>query len=217
MKNGITVKTHKNGVILTIPLHPDVVIPLASEEATELGGMLTRAAIVANSYKPEEPLTEEEAIISVDDTLYIYTDGACSGNPGPGASAYLIKDDAGDEVSKGVKVIDTETTNQRTELGAAILALQDVYKKGINGCRIVLYSDSEYLVNGITKWLDGWKQKGWKTASKKPVSNTDLWTKLDKFNHLYPITWVWVKGHDGHPENELVDKMAQDACPKIKR
>lgn len=151
--------------------------------------------------------------------LYIYTDGACSGNPGPGAAAYLIKSGNGTEVTRRVVVSDdATTTNQAQELLAAIYSLEDAKLRGVpKHCAITLYSDSEYVVKGITEWIVGWKKRGWRTASKQSVKNQLLWHRLDELTQALTVEWEWVRGHDGHTENEIVDTMAQDACPKIQR
>ena len=133
--------------------------------------------------------------------VYLYTDGACSGNPGPGGWACLLKyNEAQKEISGGAK----ETTNNQMELTAVIEGLSLLKKP----CEVELFTDSKYVLEGATKWLAGWIQKGWKKADKKPVLNRDLWEKLIPLFDKHTITWHWVKGHAGHPENERVDTMA---------
>ncbi len=133
--------------------------------------------------------------------VYLYTDGACSGNPGPGGWACLLKyKEHTKEISGGAK----ETTNNQMELTAVIEGLSLLKKP----CEIELFTDSKYVLEGATKWLEGWIQKGWKKADKKPVLNRDLWEKLIPLFEKHTITWHWVKGHAGHPENERVDAMA---------
>lgn len=133
--------------------------------------------------------------------VFLYTDGACSGNPGPGGWACLLKyNDAQKEISGGAKI----TTNNQMELTAVIEGLSLLKKP----CEVELFTDSKYVLEGATKWLDGWIQKGWKKADKKPVLNRDLWEKLIPLFQKHTITWHWVKGHAGHPENERVDTMA---------
>lgn len=150
------------------------------------------------------------------DAINIYTDGACSGNPGPGAAAFMIK--AGDKVvAQCVEVCEETTTNIRMELIAVINALTYALDHGFLQSKITLYSDSEYVVNGITKWITNWKTNGWRNAAKKPVANSMLWQDLDALNIQLDVEWLWVRGHNGHPENEIVDTMAQDACPKVQR
>ena len=136
----------------------------------------------------------------------IYTDGACSGNPGPGGwGAILVFKTERKELSGG----ETLTTNNRMELMAAIGALEALKR----ACDVHLYTDSMYLKDGITKWIDGWKKKGWKTADKKPVKNIDLWQRLDAARAHHKISWRWVRGHDGHEMNELADALARSAIP----
>lgn len=134
-------------------------------------------------------------------TLTIYTDGACKGNPGPGGWGALIQAN-GDEVELfgGEKV----TTNNRMELTAVIEALTAVPKR----CDINLWTDSQYVKNGIEKWIHSWKKNGWKTAAKKPVANDDLWKQLDEAVQKHNIKWNWVKGHAGHEGNERADQLA---------
>jgi ribonuclease HI len=125
----------------------------------------------------------------------IYTDGACSGNPGPGGwAAILTYGDRCKEISGG----EAETTNNRMELTAAISAL-DALK---SASRVELHTDSEYVMKGITQWIHGWKRKGWRTAAGQPVKNADLWQRLDAARQRHQVDWRWVRGHAGHPENE---------------
>ena len=134
--------------------------------------------------------------------LNIYTDGACSGNPGPGGWGALLRFNGHEkELSGG----ETDTTNNRMEMLAAIVALESVTEP----CKINLYTDSTYLKDGITKWIFGWKKNGWRTAAKKPVKNVDLWQRLDEAIKSHDIDWHWVKGHSGHPENERADDLAR--------
>lgn len=137
----------------------------------------------------------------------IYTDGACSGNPGPGGwGAVLRYGDHEKELSGG----ESDTTNNRMEMTAVIEALSALKKP----CHVDLYTDSTYVKDGVTKWMDGWKTKGWKTAAKKPVKNRDLWEKMDLELQKHTIMWHWVKGHAGHPENERADQLATGAIIK---
>ena len=139
----------------------------------------------------------------------IFTDGACSGNPGPGGWGAILKaGTATKELSGGV----SDTTNNRMEMLAAIKALSILKER----CRVVLTTDSQYLRQGITQWIHGWKRNGWKTASKSPVKNKDLWQKLDKLMGEHDVTWEWVKGHAEHPENERCDELARMAIKKLK-
>ena len=138
----------------------------------------------------------------------IYTDGACSGNPGPGGWGVLIKiDNENIELSGG----DRETTNNRMELMAAIKALEEIDKD----YEITLYTDSNYVKDGITSWISNWKKNNWKTASKKDVKNKELWIRLDEAIKDKNISWVWVKGHAGNAGNEQADYLARSALEKL--
>lgn len=140
--------------------------------------------------------------------LIIYTDGACSGNPGPGGwGALLIYGKTEKEMFGGEK----DTTNNRMEMMAAIKALESL-KPHYNG-EIELWTDSKYLKDGITTWIHGWKKRGWKKANKKPVLNVDLWKRLDAVVEGKLINWLWVKGHAGHPGNERADELAGRGVP----
>jgi ribonuclease HI len=133
--------------------------------------------------------------------VVIYTDGACSGNPGPGGwGATMMFGNERREIRGG----EVNTTNNRMELMAAIRALDYIEKQST----IDLHTDSTYVRKGITEWIHGWKRRGWKTAAKKPVKNADLWQELDEARHRHDVTWHWVKGHAGHPENERADELA---------
>ncbi|MEL6872565.1 MAG: ribonuclease HI [Pseudomonadota bacterium] len=139
--------------------------------------------------------------------VVIYTDGACSGNPGPGGwGAILISGAHRKELNGG----EEETTNNRMELTAAITALEALKRPS----DVELWTDSTYVKDGITKWLAGWKRNGWKTAAKKPVKNEDLWRALDAATEPHDIDWRWVKGHAGHPENERADELAREGVPR---
>ncbi len=143
-------------------------------------------------------------------TVHIFTDGACSGNPGPGGWGALIRAGGHEkELSGG----DAHTTNNRMELTAAIRALQALTRP----CKVVLHTDSQYVVKGITEWLPGWKRKGWKNSQNKPVENKELWEELDAATKPHKIDWVWVKGHAGHAENERVDKLAVKESLKFRK
>jgi ribonuclease HI len=140
----------------------------------------------------------------------IYTDGACSGNPGPGGwGAILISGTHRKELSGGEAL----TTNNRMELLAAISALEALKRPS----RVDLHTDSEYVRNGISSWIHGWKKKGWKTAANKPVKNAELWQQLDTARHRHEVHWHWVKGHAGHPENERADELAREGMAPFKR
>jgi ribonuclease HI len=136
------------------------------------------------------------------DRVAIWTDGACSGNPGPGGWGALLRlGDTEKELCGG----ETVTTNNRMELMAAIMALQALKRP----CAVDLYTDSQYVRDGITKWLAGWKRKGWRTATGSAVKNEDLWKRLDEARTAHDVTWHWVRGHAGHVENERVDALAR--------
>ena len=134
----------------------------------------------------------------------IYTDGACSGNPGPGGWGALLRYKG---VEKELAGAEPQTTNNRMEMMAAIAALEALKKPS----RVRLHTDSVYLKDGITTWIHAWKARGWKTAAKKPVKNVDLWQRLEAALAPHDVDWVWIKGHAGHPENERADQLARDA------
>ena len=143
--------------------------------------------------------------------VVIYTDGACSGNPGPGGwAAILTYGDRSKEISGG----EAETTNNRMELTAAISAL-DTLKQA---SRVELHTDSEYVMKGITQWIHGWKRKGWRTAAGQPVKNADLWQQLDAARQRHQVDWRWVRGHAGHDVNERADALARKGmAPFLKK
>ena len=136
--------------------------------------------------------------------IIMYTDGACSGNPGPGGWGVILRYRGTEkELSGGAP----ETTNNRMELTAVIEALKALKRE----CDVVLHTDSRYVMDGVQQWLPNWKQNGWRTSNKKsPVKNVDLWQELDSLLQKHNIRWIWVKGHNGHEENERVDKLARD-------
>lgn len=134
----------------------------------------------------------------------IFTDGACRGNPGPGGWGALLRSQTQEKTLAGAEAA---TTNNRMELFAAIAALEALREP----CQVKLTTDSQYLRQGITEWLANWKRRGWKTASKQPVKNQDLWQRLEQATQTHQIEWHWVKGHSGHYENELVDQLANAA------
>ena len=138
----------------------------------------------------------------------IYTDGSCKGNPGPGGWGVLLRMGGHEkELSGG----EPDTTNNRMEMTAAIRGLEAL----IEPCHVTLYSDSKYVIDGITKWVVGWKKRGWINASKKPVRNADLWHDLIEAELRHEMEWRWVKGHNGHPENERADRLATEAADRI--
>ncbi len=141
-------------------------------------------------------------------SVVIYTDGACRGNPGPGGWAAVLRADETEKVLSGAE---PETTNNRMELMAAIAALEALKRP----CRVSLTTDSEYVRQGVTSWMAGWKRNGWRTAQRKPVKNRDLWERLDAATHTHEIAWHWVKGHSGHEGNERVDQEANFAIDRM--
>ncbi|NDV02126.1 ribonuclease HI [Pseudoroseicyclus tamaricis] len=145
---------------------------------------------------------------------FAYTDGACSGNPGPGGwGALLIAREGGQEVKRReLSGGEPGTTNNRMELMAAISALEALGR----ATKITLVTDSSYVKDGLTKWIHGWKRNGWKTAAKKDVKNAELWQRLDAAAARHEVTWEWVKGHAGHPENERADELARHAMAPYK-
>jgi len=144
------------------------------------------------------------------DLVTIHTDGACSGNPGPGGWGALLEWRGTEKELSGAEA---ETTNNRMELMAAIAALEALKRSS----RVRLVTDSVYVRDGVTKWIHGWKRNGWKTAAKKPVKNEDLWRRLDEAADRHDVTWEWVKGHAGHPENERADALARAAIDTLGR
>jgi ribonuclease HI len=135
-------------------------------------------------------------------TVVIYTDGGCKGNPGPGGWGALLLYQGHEREIWGGEAL---TTNNRMELMAAIVALETLKR----ACRVELYTDSQYLRNGITAWIGGWKARGWKNAENKPVKNADLWQRLDAARQRHEVSWHWVRGHEGHAENERAHDLAQ--------
>ena len=146
--------------------------------------------------------------------LFAYTDGACSGNPGPGGWGVLLVARDGDTVLKEreLKGGEPDTTNNRMELLAAISALEALGRAS----SITLVTDSAYVKNGVTQWIHGWKSNGWRTANRKPVKNVDLWQRLEEAAARHQVTWEWIKGHAGHPENERADELARAGMAPFK-
>ncbi len=147
---------------------------------------------------------------AADDVVDIYTDGACSGNPGPGGWGAVLRFKGRERELNGH---DDPTTNNRMELMAAIAALETLKRP----CRVRLHTDSQYLRDGITRWLADWKARGWRTAAKKPVKNIDLWQRLDAARAPHRVEFIWVRGHSGHPENERADALARAAIDAARR
>jgi ribonuclease HI len=138
----------------------------------------------------------------------IFTDGACRGNPGPGGWGVLLRYRGHEKTLKGGEI---NTTNNRMELMAAILGLESLNRS----CKVVLTTDSKYLRDGIKQWLARWKKNGWKTVTRQPVKNEDLWRRLDQAASKHDIHWKWVKGHSGYPENERADQLANEAIDEL--
>ncbi len=141
-------------------------------------------------------------------TVEIFTDGACKGNPGPGGWGALLRHNGKERTLKGAEA---NTTNNRMELTAAIMALEALTRP----CQVDLYTDSQYLRQGMIEWMGQWKKKGWRNSKKEPVKNADLWQKLDELAMRHQIRWHWVKGHSGHPENEQADALANQAIEEL--
>lgn len=146
--------------------------------------------------------------------FFAYTDGACSGNPGPGGWGVLLQAKDGDRIVKERELSggDAQTTNNRMELMAAISALETLGRPAA----VTVVTDSSYVKDGLTKWIHGWKRNGWKTAAKKPVKNEELWKRLDAAQARHQVSWQWVKGHAGHPENERADELARAGMAPFK-
>lgn len=138
----------------------------------------------------------------------IYTDGACRGNPGPGGWGVVMRYKGTEKTMYGGE---KETTNNRMELMAAIRGLEALNR----GCAVTLVTDSQYVKNGITEWMVKWKRNGWRTAAKKPVKNMDLWQRLDAAIRDHDVSWEWVRGHSGHPENEMADLLANKGIDEL--
>lgn len=146
--------------------------------------------------------------------LFAFTDGACSGNPGPGGWGVVLEARDGEALVKSRELSggEAETTNNRMELMAAIMALEVLERPSV----LTVVTDSVYLKDGITGWIHGWKRNGWKTAAKKPVKNADLWQRLDDARARHDVTWEWIKGHAGHEQNERADKLARAEIKALK-
>ncbi len=147
--------------------------------------------------------------------LYAYTDGACSGNPGPGGWGVLMRAMDGGEIVKQRELSGgaERTTNNQMELMAAISALEALERPA----ELTIITDSTYVKNGVTGWIHGWKKNGWKTSAKKPVKNVELWQRLDAAQARHQVKWEWVKGHAGHPENERADELARAGMAPFKK
>ena len=154
--------------------------------------------------EPTKPDAAEAA-----ETVELFSDGACLGNPGPGGWAALLRYKGNERELAGGELA---TTNNRMEMKAVIEGLNALTRP----CRVVVMTDSQYVQKGITEWITGWKKRGWRTADKKPVKNVDLWQALDEARTPHHVTWFWVKGHAGHVENERVDALARDQAEKFR-
>lgn len=146
--------------------------------------------------------------MNTEQAVEIFTDGACRGNPGPGGWGALLRFNGTEKELYGAEPL---TTNNRMELMAAISALASLKRP----CRVRITTDSKYVLQGITEWLAGWKLKNWKTASRQPVKNVDLWQELDRLATPHQVDWQWVRGHTGHPENERADQLANRAIDEL--
>lgn len=144
-----------------------------------------------------------------EERVAIFTDGACSGNPGPGGWGAILRFRGVEKELNGGELL---TTNNRMEMTAALMALDSLTRR----CAVDLYTDSEYVKKGMTEWLRGWKARGWKTADKKPVKNDDLWRALDAAAARHTVVWHWVRGHAGHPENERADALARAGIDAVR-
>ncbi len=143
------------------------------------------------------------------ETVEIFTDGACKGNPGPGGWGAVLRYRGKEKELWGGE---PETTNNRMELMAAIVALETLKRS----CNVSLTTDSRYVQKGVTEWMENWKRRGWKTANRQPVKNIDLWQRLDKAVARHKVNWYWVRGHTGHPENERADALANRAIEEMR-
>lgn len=142
------------------------------------------------------------------DQVEMFTDGACSGNPGPGGWGTILRAKG---VEKELSGSEAETTNNRMEMMAVIAGLEALQRQ----CQVKITTDSQYVMKGMLEWLPGWKKRNWKTASKQPVKNVDLWQRLEKAAQNHQLEWEWVRGHQGHPENERADQLAVTARENI--
>ncbi len=156
------------------------------------------------------PLNDQTADLAGEERVLLFTDGACSGNPGPGGWAALLRYRTQErELSGG----EPATTNNRMEMLAVIHGLEALKRP----MPVRIYTDSQYVMKGVTAWLAGWKRRGWKTADRQPVKNVDLWQRLETALSRHQVEWQWVRGHDGHPENERVDALARAAIGQNRR
>ena len=145
---------------------------------------------------------------ATDTRVELFTDGACRGNPGPGGWGVLLRYGGHEKTLHGGEL---ETTNNRMELMAAIAGLESLNR----GCKVLLTTDSQYVIKGVQEWMANWKKRNWQTAAKKPVKNKDLWQRLDKAVQEHTVAWEWVRGHTGHPENERADELANQGVDEV--
>jgi ribonuclease HI len=151
----------------------------------------------------------DEGLVSEVSDVDLFTDGACSGNPGPGGWAAILRmGEKERELSGG----EPRTTNNRMELMGVISGLEALKRP----CAVTIHTDSKYVLDGASKWIHGWKKNGWRTADKKPVKNVELWQRLDAAQKQHKLRWIWVKGHSGHAENERADALARSAIAKLR-
>lgn len=155
-----------------------------------------------------QPIIDPNGMATTLKKIEIYTDGACSGNPGPGGWGAILRFNGKEREISGGR---PDTTNNQMELTAAIEALRALKEP----CAIDLYTDSQYLRHGITTWIHGWKRNNWRTSDKKPVKNRELWEELDSLAEKHHIEWHWLKGHAGHPENERCDELARQEIARL--
>jgi ribonuclease HI len=159
--------------------------------------------------------------------IQIYTDGGCSGNPGPGGWAYLLLEETVPSAANGYAAVkprivaekwgaEADTTNNRMELRAVIAALEALNGLEFTPKKVRIFTDSQYVQKGMEEWIHSWKRKGWRTSSKEPVKNKDLWQRLDELAASFPVQWEWVKGHAGNEYNERCDRMTQDAIASLR-
>jgi ribonuclease HI len=177
-----------------------------TEQSTMTKQSVEKAKQSVEKAKQSAEAKAEQSAEANNQVVTLYTDGACKGNPGPGGwGAYLKYKGKTRELCGGEK----ETTNNRMELLAAIEGLEVLTR----GCKVELFTDSQYMRQGITQWIHNWKKNGWKTSNKKPVKNADLWQRLDAQVKRHQVEWHWVKGHSGHPGNEKADELANRGVP----
>ncbi len=201
---------------------PDLRLCRGSAARCRLFALGARAALVAGAAALDQSLGDRRAgaggrvtTMPAAPRILAYTDGACSGNPGPGGWGALLCAMRGEDTlrRRELKGGEAETTNNRMELMAAIMALETLTRPSA----ITIVTDSQYVKNGVTSWIHGWKRNGWKTAARKPVKNAELWQRLDLAQGRHEVRWEWVKGHAGHPENERADELAREGMQPFRQ